>query len=164
MPAAAKKKKTVEEQPVEETAEIEKAPPLTVPRFGLAEESRNIWRCTVPMGTLPIQVMDETFWANVAMHFQPGDEIHVLPDDYGWRRDLHVVANGTNWAQVVLLHHHDLTPSKAPEVVPSKYKIEFAGAHHKWRVIREGEPLKDGFASKDLAAKWAANHEAAVNR
>lgn len=147
-----------------EIAEIPKAPALSMPRFGLAEESRNVWRVTVPVEIIPEQVMDEAFWSNVARLLQPGDEIQVLPDNYAWRRDLFVAANGTNWAQVQLLQHFSLSQAKPHPLVPSKYKVEFAGAHHKWRVLREGEPLKDGFASEKLARQWAANHEAAVNR
>lgn len=162
MPAAQKKK--AEKKPETEELVIEKAPALTMPRFGLAEEARNVWRVSVPQGTLPEQVMDESFWSNVARLLQPGDSIQIIPDNFTWRRDVMVLAAGQNWAQTCLLHHYDLTPSKALEKIPSKYKVEFAGSHHKWRVLREGEPLKDGFASEKIAHQWAANHEAAVNR
>jgi hypothetical protein len=142
----------------------DKAPSLSMPRFGLADEARNVWRAIVPSETEAEQVLDESFWANVSRLLQPGDEIQVLPDDYAWRRDLHVVSTGNNWAQVVTLNHYELAPSKPAEGLPSRYKVQFAGAHHKWRVLRDGEPLKDGFASEKIARQWAANHEAAVNR
>jgi hypothetical protein len=167
--AQAQKKKPADKKPDAETTEeavveMPKAPALTMPRFGLAEEHRNIWRVTVPIGTIPEQVMDEAFWSNVSRLLQPGDEIQVLPDNYAWRRDLFVTASGTNWAQVQVLDHYDLSQAEARAGIPSRYKAEFAGAHHKWRVLRDGEPLKDGFASEKLARQWAANHEAAVNR
>lgn len=164
MPAA-QKKKAPEKKPETEEVALKKAPALTMPRFGLAEEARNIWYATVPKETLPDQVMDEGFWSNVARLMQPGDEIIVISEHYAWRRDLQVKACGAIWAQVDMLTHYDLAGNRTTEhKVASKYKIEFAGAHHKWRVLREGEPLKDGFASEKLAAQWAANHEAAVNR
>lgn len=143
---------------------LPKAPALSVPRFGLADETRNIWRCSVSDDIHPEQVLDEGFWANVANMLQPGDTIQVLSDSYRWRFDLFVVANGNTWAQVARLAFYDLKPARPHEALPSKYQVQFAGAHHRWRVIREGEPLKDGFASEALARKWAANHEAAVAR
>jgi hypothetical protein len=170
MPTAQKKK--ADEKPQETTTKkpiVDEAPPaktaaLTMPRFGLAEESRNIWYATVEHGTLPAQVLDEAFWSHVARLLQPGDEIIVMADNFAWRKDVQVLACGSIWAQVAELQHYDLTPAKPHEAIPSKYKVEFAGAHHKWRVLREGEPLKDGFASEKLARQWAAQHEAAVNR
>lgn len=147
-----------------ENLDLPKAPPLTIPRFGLAEETRNIWRCSVTDETHPNQCLEEGFWANVANLLQPGDTIQVLCDSYRWRMDLFVVASGNTWAQVSRLALYDLSPARPHTTLPSKYQINFAGAHHKWRVIRDGEPIKDGFASEALARKWAANHEAAVNR
>jgi hypothetical protein len=165
MPATQKKKASESQTETKVVEEVmEKAPSLTMPRFGLAAEVRNIWRVSVPSATLPEQVMEESFWSNVARLLQPGDEIQILPDSFSWRRDVFVLASGSNWAQVCVLDHYDLTPSKAHQKVPSKYKVEFAGSHHKWRVLREGEPMKDGFASEKIAYQWAANHEAAVNR
>lgn len=167
MPVMQKKKaeSKLEQEHEAEQVEIAPAQPLGLPRFGLAEEARNLWYATVPKEVLPDQVMDEAFWSNVARLLQPGDEIIVTCETFAWRRELMVMAAGQIWAQVVELHHYDLASRKAqPHRLASKYKIEFAGAHHKWRVLRDGEPLKDGFASEKIAAQWAANHEAAVNR
>lgn len=168
MPSEAKKKDEAAAEPqtseTDEAQEIPKAPALTMTRFGLADEHRNVWRITVPVETMPEQLLDEGFWSNVSRLLQPGDEIQALPDDYSWRCDLHVAAVGNNWAQVVTLVIHKLTPAKPHQDLPSRYRVNFAGAHHKWRVLRDGSPLKDGFASEKLARQWAANHEAAVLR
>ena len=170
MPQAKKKQadKAEEQTEVAETQaapeELPKAPPLPVPRFGLAEETRNVWRCSVTEQTLPDQCLEEGFWANVANLLQPGDTIQILADNYRWRLDLFVVAVGNTWAQVAKLMFFDLKPARPHTTLPSKYKVQFAGAHHKWRVLRDDEPLKDGFASESLARRWAQNHEAAVNR
>lgn len=169
MPTAQKKK--ADEKPQEETKKplVDEAPPaksaaLTMPRFGLAEEARNIWYGTVEKGTTPSQVLEESFYSHVARLLQPGDEIILIADNFAWRKWVQVIACGSIWAQVAELEHYDLTPARPHENLPSKYKVEFAGAHHKWRVLREGDPIKDGFASEKLARQWAANHEAAVNR
>ena len=167
MPEAKKKQadtKTSKEPADVQEPEFEKAPPLAVPRFGLAEEMRNVWRCSVPEKTTPEQCLEEGFWANVANLLQPGDMIQVVPDNLHWRLNLDVVASGNTWAQVAKLCLYDLTPARPHTAIPSRYKVQFAGAHHKWRVLRDDEPLKDGFASESLARRWAQNHEAAVNR
>ena len=45
----------------DEAQEIPKAPALTMTRFGLADEHRNVWRITVPVETMPEQLLDEGF-------------------------------------------------------------------------------------------------------
>ncbi len=141
-----------------------KAKPLTMSRFQLAAEKRNVWRVEVEVGTTVEQVLDEAFWANVGSILRPGDEIQVLPDDYAWRLDLHVAGAGRLYAHVVKLNYFNLTPTTAPVKLPSIYEIKFAGAHYKWRVLRKGEPLLDGFETESLARRAAAEHEKAVNR
>ena len=141
-----------------------KAKPLTMSRFQLADEKRNIWRVEVEIGTTVEQVLDEGFWANVGSMLRPGDVIEVLPDDYSWRLDLHVAGAGRLYAHLVQLTHYKLVPTTAPIKVPSIYKVEFAGAHLKWRILRKGEPLLDGFATESLARRAAAEHQKAVDR
>ena len=141
-----------------------KAPAITMARFGLAEAVRNIWHATVPVEVTPKEVMDEAYWCNVSMHFKPGDEIIVFPDNMAWKLVLHVIGAGKLWAHVAKLHFHDLAQVKPHEKLPSIYKIEYAGTHHQWRVLREGKELRDSFQTEALANRWAANHEMSVNR
>ncbi len=143
---------------------LAKAPPISMARFGLDSEYNQLWRITVPDGTLPEQTLEQGFWANVSMHFNPGDTVTVKPDDGSWKQILEVIGCGKLYAHVLQLELYDLMPVGAIVELPSIYKIEFAGAHHKWRVLREGSNLRDNFRTKSEAAKWAANHEAAVNR
>ena len=143
---------------------LKKAPAINMNRFGLESEYNQRWRATVPEGVVPEQVMDQGYWANVSMHFNPGDEITVMPDDGSWKMILQVIGCGKLFAHTVKLHFYDLQSAEPIVSLPSNYKIEFAGAHHKWRVIREGQPLRDNFRTRSEAAKWASNHEAAVNR
>ena len=137
---------------------------LTNSRFGLAPEGMNIWLVTVEMGITVEQIMDGSFWANVARSLLPGDEIIVRPDDMSWKLVLHVAGQEPLFAHVTKISYVDLTPSTPPVHVPSRYKITHAGSHHKWRVLRDGSPLKDGFETADLARRYAANHQAAVDR
>jgi len=175
MPAAAKKKVEPVEEPVEEpvAAEepnplldkpLEKIPAITASRFGLADEYRNVWRVTCDMDTKPEHALEQGYWAHVSMNLRPGDRIVVVPDNFAWELHLRVIGAGRLYAHVIKLEFYQLTPATPPEKLPSIYTIGFAGAHHKWRVVREGQPLKDGFETEALARRWAANHEAAVDR
>ncbi len=163
-PEEAKPTDTVEPNPLLDKSIEPKAKALTMSRFQLAAEKRNVWRVEVEVGTTVEQVMDEAFWANVGSMLRPGDEIQVLPDDYSWRVDLHVAGAGRLYAHVVQLAHYKLVSTTAPRKVPSIYKVEFAGAHLKWRILRKGEPLLDGFATESLARRAAAEHQKAVDR
>jgi len=166
---------TTEEQDAPETKATEAAPLLdkpldpkakaiTMSRFGLAAELRNIWMVTCEMGTTVEQILEGSYWANVARLLRAGDEIIVRPDDMSWELVLHVRGSESLFAHVTKKALYDLAPSTEPVPVPSRYKVEFAGAHHKFRVLRDGEPLKDGFETADLARRYAANHQAAVER
>lgn len=141
-----------------------RAKAVTVARIGLMEQARNTWLVNVDMDTTPEHCLDGSFWEHVAKMLQPGDNIHVLPDDMSWELVLHVAGQEPLFAHVVKKALYSLVPATAPVIVPSRYKIQFAGAHHKWRVLRDDKPLKDGFATADLARRYAANHQAAVAR
>jgi len=141
-----------------------KAKAVNVARMSLAEQARNIWLVNVDMETTPEHCLDGSFWEHVAKLLQPGDEIRVLPDDMSWELVLHVAGQEPLFAHVVEKARYSLVPATAPVIVPSRYKVQFAGAHHKWRVLRDDKPLKDGFATADLARRYAANHQAAVAR
>ena len=143
---------------------VEKAPALQGGRFGLEAEYNQRWRATVPVDTLPEQTLDQGFWANVSMHFNPGDEIVVMPDDMTWKQILHVIGCGKLFAHVMQLELYELQTAEDVPELPPIYVIEYAGPHHKWRVVRDGQPLKSGFRTQSEAGLWAKNHESAVQR
>ena len=154
------------ETDVEVEAEpLEKAVPITQARFGLADERANRWRIDVPMGISPEQILkDESYWQHIATFLKPGDEITVMPDNMAWKLILHVAGSGRLFAHVSMISFVELRAAGDLVSIPSIYKIEFQGTHHKWAVIRENKPLKDGFETEGLARRYAQNHEAAVQR
>jgi hypothetical protein len=149
----------VEEQPEGSTAK-----PINEGRIGLEVEKSNRWRADVPMGVTPEDCLDESFWRHVAIRFRPGDEIVCMPDNMAWKLVLHVVGAGRLYAHVVKESLFEMAPLEQAIVLPSIYEIKFLGSHHKWGVIRESKPLKDGFETEALARRYAQNHEAAVLR
>ena len=163
-PATAEKIEDTADAPEAKIPEPIKATPPGIGRFGLQVEHNQKWRLNVPMEVTPKQCMDEGFWTHLAAQLRPGDEIRVFPDNMAWELVLHVINAGKAYAHVAKKALYELAPYAEHIKVPSIYKVDFAGTTHRWRVLREGKMLKDNFATEALARRWAANHEAAVNR
>lgn len=163
MPEAA----TAEKLPEQDSDQPEKAvevPGITQSRLGLEVEKSNRWRVDLPEGITREDVMDPNYWQHVAVMFKPGDEIVCMPDNMAWKLVLHVVGAGRLYAHVAEESYFELAPLEQTIRLPSIYEVKFKGTHHKWAVIRGGNPLKDGFETEALARRYAANHESAVQR
>ena len=163
MSSPAAEVETQPEQEAEQPAAVT-AKPINEGRIGLEVEKSNRWRVDVPAGTTPEDCMVESYWQHVAIRLRPGDEIVCLPDNMAWKLVLHVVGAGRLYAHVVQEELYELAPLEATIKLPSIYEVKYTGTHHKWAVIRESKPLKDGFDTEDLARRYAQNHEAAVQR
>lgn len=161
-PATAEKIQT--DPVVEAVPELEKPTPPGRGRFDLHEQSNQKWRLNVPIGIKPEQCMDEDYYQHLGIHLKPGDEIRVMPDDMSWELVLHVVGAGRAYAHVVKKALYVLANREDQVKLPSIYKVEHAGTTHKWRILRNGELLKDGFQTEALARRAAAQHENAVSR
>jgi len=152
------------ELPVEAAPEPEKAEPVTLSRWGLADEKNTRHRVDVKPSVTPEQCLDSGFWTHISMHFIAGDTIIVRPEHNEWELELHVVTSGPQFAHVIKKNYYDLVPTTELATVPSKYKVEWGGNVHKWRFLREGKMMRDGFATKALASRAATNHQMAVDR
>lgn len=170
--ANAKKKPASKDEPVaepqaEEKPELEvvkKVEPVTLNRMALEDEINTRYRITVKHGTTPDDCMDESFWAHLTHRMIPGDTLICRPDDGSWQLVLNVVNCGHNYAHVHKLDYTDLVPAEPRKALPSLYKVEYAGPIHKWRFLRDGKMMRDGYASEALATRAAQQHEMAVNR
>lgn len=151
-------------EPEAEEEKVEKPSPINRSRFGLQVEHNNEWRLNVPVTVTPEQVMDEGYWSLISQQLEPGDEVHVFPDDMTWELVLHVIGAGHNYAHVCKKEFYELAPREDALALPSIYKIEHAGTTLRWRVLREGRSVRDGFASEKLAHQFAVNHEMAGRR
>jgi len=150
------------EQPVEEVKG--ELIPITQARFGLEVEAANRWRVNVPMSVDRDDLLNENYWQHIATSLRPGDEIVAMPDNMAWKDVFHVCGAGRLYAHVVRIQQFELTPLEQAVSLPSIYKVEFKGSHHKWAVVRGDVPLKDGFETESLARRYAANHESAAGR
>ena len=143
---------------------VPKAEPVTMHRLALEAEVNTPYRVTVKQGVTPEQCMDEAFWCHLGTRFIPGDTLNVRPDDSAWQLTLNVVNCGPQFAQVHKIAFCELAPATPREPMPSIYKVDFAGPIHKWRFLREGKMMRDGFATEALAQRAASQHQQAVNR
>lgn len=153
-----------EETAVEASPEPERAEPVTLSRWGLADEKNTRHRVDVKPNVTPDQCLEEGFWTHISMHFMPGDTVIVRPENNEWELELHVVNCGPQFAHVVVKHYYDLVPTTQMAPIKSDYKVEWGGNVHKWRFLRLGRMMRDGFATRDLAARAAQNHQMAVDR
>lgn len=139
--------------------------PVSINRFGLADEHRNIWRCNAKIGTSPDQVLEASFYEHIARHLNRGDIIEIMPDDLAWEVNVRVLDHGHNWAIVgerFRIEHQ--RPAETPDKLGSEYDIKWAGTTDKFAVKYKGELLKKGFATEALAQRFAANHAQALKR
>jgi hypothetical protein len=143
---------------------VRKVEPVTLNRLALEDEVNTRYRITVKHGTTPDDCLDEAYWCHLTHRLIPGDTLICRPDDGSWQLVLNVVTCGHNYAHVHEISRHDLVPSEPRKALPSLYKVEYAGPIHKWRFLRDGKMMRDGYASEALARRAAQQHEMAVNR
>lgn len=165
MAQAAKKNAEPSADPSKPEMEVVKRPlvQLSTARFKQAEFVYNIFAVKATDGTTVEDLLDERYWAHVANMLKPDDWIVVQPDDRSWLAELLVLSAGKLYAQVHLLHKHEIGEIKElPNASP--YAIDYGGGTAKWRVTRDGDVIRDGFDSKRDAARWVRSHEEALDR
>jgi len=159
--------KTQDPEPSDEGAVVvpDAVKPVGVNRFQLRAEKENDFRVDAKVGTTPEQVLDPAFWEHIARHLQITDTITVVREDVAWKMRVIVVDCGHNFASVIKEAFYDYGTSHEPsDKLPGRYKVGWAGTSKKWRVEFDKKPLKDGFATKELAHRFAANHAQALKR
>jgi hypothetical protein len=130
-------------------------------RMGLAEHRRQDWAVNAAAGTTIDDVLDPQYWAHMAAQMTPYDRVDVLLETGEWLLELLVLGVGRNWAQVRVLHHHELT--KMAETMPAaqKHKVDWKGPQRKYAVIRISDSaiVQDGFGTRGEATAWMDHHE-----
>lgn len=149
----------VASKPAEKRAVI-----LNPQRHGLREQLRQDWVVNAENGTKIDDVLDPQYWAHVSALMQPYDRIEVLQETGEWMLELLVINTGRNWAQVHVLHKHDLEQRAESMPAALKHKIEWKGPQLKFCVIRiaDSEVIQKELASKVAAAEWLAGYERAT--
>lgn len=142
-------------------------------RFDRAEQKRTVYAIDPEHGTTVEDMLKPAYWAHVAAKLRPSDRIEALAEDGSWMAVFHVVAQGPNWAKVVLMpgFPYEFEAKDIPaEIDMTGHRIEWAGRHAQFRVVRLGKTpaenvtLRDKLYPKSEAAKWLADHLAVINK
>lgn len=161
--------------------------PVNRSQFHLAEQVRNRFAVTLEPGVELDDFLKEEATQHIASHLRRGDILEVCPEDQAWHADVKVKDAGKNyakfnvisfvrWAQkeekqepVAAAPSTDLRPP-APQSPAadgsgdaSAYAVKWGGPSQQFRVIRkaDNEVMQSGFADKEVAAAWIAEHEKA---
>ncbi|HET7409258.1 MAG TPA: hypothetical protein VFJ13_03595 [Paracoccaceae bacterium] len=136
---------------------------LTAPRFSAAEFERTVYVATPEHGTPYTDVLKREYWAHVGAMLKPFDRIEVRAEDGTWFAELIVRNAGPLFADVAELRKVDLDVAEPP-AADSAFEIKWRGPVLKFGVVRkaDGGALKDGFATRDEAARWLLGHTRAI--
>lgn len=105
IPAKARKAKATPAAPaLAETPVVERrTTPLSGGALQLSTHVFSTYSVTPAPSVVPGDLLDPTFWQNVASRLRPGDEIRVLASDFSWVENLLVVYAVGNAARVFRL-------------------------------------------------------------
>jgi hypothetical protein len=108
-----------------------------------------------PEKETPIQsLLQPEYWANVAKSMKIGDRIECMPDAMTYYAELIVMEVGSTFAKVALIRHVKLHAVDNRDELKG-LKVEYAGRVQLYRVVRGGYVIREGFANKTAAMKFA---------
>lgn len=134
-------------------------------RMQVAEYVRREWVVTAEEGTSVDDIVHPGYWTHMARQLALYDRIEVRIDTGEFLLELLVKSVGPNWAQVAVLHHHDLAGVAADESdARSELEVLFKGPIRKWSVVRksDGDILHEKEETKLAASNWAAQYESTI--
>ena len=139
--------------------------PVMPAEFRQTEHELQRWLVYVDPKATDKQLQDPKFWSNVAYLLRVPAELTIWAEDGSWKKWATVHAADRNWAKVTVDYTFDYdTPFTKVDDPDMKY--EWAGPHHKFRVVRiaDGEVLSKDHQTKEQAAEWIRSHRAALQR
>lgn len=131
-------------------------------RMQTAEYVRRDWVCTAEEATTVNDILDPSYWCHVAGQLTAYDRIEVRIDTGEFLLELLVKQCGRNWAQVALLHHHDLVGKvQTGAAAGDEFDVLWKGPLLKWCVIRKSDKqaLEQKMASKEAGLAWVTAYE-----
>jgi hypothetical protein len=146
-------------------AAVEEAPrrvvPLQVTRWQIGE-FMNTRHSVAPASATPFEdLLRPEFWANIT-RLAAGDIIEVRPEDQSYYAELYVMRRDRTSATVAVIREPvRLVPAYKPLPGSAAFKVEFAGSHGKWRVLRisDGASIRDKLGSEGEARSWLVEYE-----
>lgn len=141
-----------------------RAPKINQSKFTNAVYAQKTYIATPGYGVTLEQLMDESYWGNVARELKAGYMIEVLPEGLTYYARLLVVHADPTRAIVKLLQFNDfMADSQAPKqneipnetAIGSKFKAERNGAWFRILRLSDKEVMKTGFRTMTDAEEWA---------
>ena len=136
-------------------------------RFALTEHHNQNWTVTVEEGTKLEDILNPSFFANVAINLRPYDKINVRIDTEEYYAELLVLQASKNMARVAVLQHVNFKELKGEQVSKEvnledavQFKVQFCGPQLRFCVIRkaDGARIKEKCQDKEEAESWLAGH------
>ena len=126
--------------------------------LGLEEFKHRVWAVTVPAGYKYDDLFNKDNWKHICSRFTQGDTIRIRYADHTVFAELYVVACDRTWAQVKELRR--ISFSDEETVSGGGYEIKWGSPKVQYGVYRvsDGERIKDGFQTKELATEWLDEH------
>ncbi len=134
-------------------------------RMQNAEYLRRDWVCTAEEGTTVEDILEPGYWAHIAQQLTIYDRIEVRIDTGEFLLELLVKDCKRNWAQVALLHHHDLVGKVPTAIAPSdEFDAVYKGTLRKWCALRKADNavLCEKLESKAQALEWISSYERTI--
>lgn len=137
---------------------------LNPQRMGLREGRRQDWVVNAEAGTTVADVLDPQYWSHMAAEMLQYDRVEVLLETGEWMLELVVLGRDRNWAQVHVLHHHQLEKVAADMPAAAKHRVEWKGPQHRFCVIRnsDNEVIQKELQSRVAAGDWLTAYEKAT--
>lgn len=129
------------------------------------EGTLNQWEADCDHGVTKEDLERTAFWVHNAKLCRPRDFIHAFCVDGSFYARLLVTAIGPKDVRCHTLEFVKLDPVD-PNLLalPAGYTVGWAGTIAKWRVIRNGQVLREGFDQESMARSWLSNHITSVAR
>lgn len=129
-------------------------------RFKQTEHVNTRHSVTLEEGVTLDDVMEEDFFANVAVKVLPYDHIEVRTDDGAFYAELLVISAGKTWVRTILLLKKEIQSKDEVTASFEGYDVVYKGPHKKFCVIRkkDSEMVHEGSEDKAAAIKWLTEH------
>lgn len=130
-------------------------------RLKLAEHDFTHHSLTAMIGTTFEEILAPEYWAHNAGKFTSRDEVTVRCEDGLWYGKLLVKSVEKNGVVMEVLLYKDMAGTEeTPASAHPTFAITWRGPKCRFSVVRISDKglVKDGFATREDAVKWAADH------
>jgi hypothetical protein len=131
-------------------------------RLPIAEHVRSLFHCTIPLNHPYEAALRASYFGPAWRQLKPGFIIECVAEDLSWYATIMVVEIGNNFVRTApITGKIDLAANDTGEYSLNRLRVQFLGQNKLYCVVRESDNVvvKEGFADKASAARWAATNE-----